>query len=205
MRCTCDFPCLFAPLPDCPLLSEQASTQLLKRDTTARYAKSGVSIFSRYRFRSAGFEAPRTLNQGAYGAVMRTQHEVPVLVAEDEVRRRRWWLYQDEFYWEDDGYEARGVMALVQDRETQRDRRLKRAIALMEQAGHPADPRREAIADEVKAFVWNRDGGCCVKCGGRERLEFDHIIPVSMGGANTARNLQLLCEPCNRAKGAALA
>lgn len=27
------------------------------------------------------------------------------------------------------------------------------------------------------------------------------LIPVVLGGANTARNLQLLCDPCNLAKG----
>ena len=64
-----------------------------------------------------------------------------------------------------------------------------------------AKPRREYIPDRVKIFVWKRDGGRCVNCGSRERLEFDHIIPVSKGGSNTARNLQLLCERCNRSKG----
>jgi 5-methylcytosine-specific restriction endonuclease McrA len=38
--------------------------------------------------------------------------------------------------------------------------------------------------------------------GSRGRLEFDHIIPVSRGGANTVRNIELRCEPCNRRKGA---
>ena len=34
------------------------------------------------------------------------------------------------------------------------------------------------------------------------KLEFDHIIPWSQGGSNTARNLELRCESCNRKKGA---
>jgi Holliday junction DNA helicase RuvB len=61
-------------------------------------------------------------------------------------------------------------------------------------------PQRLAISSEVRREVWRRDEGKCVKCGSRENLEFDHILPVSKGGANTARNIELLCEACNRAK-----
>jgi hypothetical protein len=67
--------------------------------------------------------------------------------------------------------------------------------------GAPA-PRREAIPERVRHEVWRRDRGTCVECGSRGRLEFDHIIPVSRGGANTVRNIELRCEPCNRRKGA---
>jgi hypothetical protein len=56
------------------------------------------------------------------------------------------------------------------------------------------------ILDSVKREVWNRDGGKCSKCGSREKLEFDHIIPYSKGGSNTARNIELLCMDCNRKK-----
>lgn len=67
--------------------------------------------------------------------------------------------------------------------------------------GQSQEPRkRKSIPDDVKNFVWNRDGGRCVKCGSNEKLEFDHIIPFSKGGSDTARNLQLLCEKCNRQK-----
>jgi 5-methylcytosine-specific restriction endonuclease McrA len=59
---------------------------------------------------------------------------------------------------------------------------------------------RLPIPEEVQIFVWNRDGGRCVKCGNQENLEFDHIIPISKGGSNTARNIQLLCETHNREK-----
>ncbi|GGE92197.1 HNH endonuclease [Chishuiella changwenlii] len=60
--------------------------------------------------------------------------------------------------------------------------------------------KRESISQETQDRVWNRDGGRCVKCGNNEKLEFDHIIPFSKGGSNTYRNLQLLCEKCNRTK-----
>lgn len=63
---------------------------------------------------------------------------------------------------------------------------------------------RVAITSEVRREVWRRDEGRCTTCGSQERLEFDHIIPVALGGSNTARNIQLLCEPCNRRKGATL-
>src|SRR5688572_23046345 len=46
----------------------------------------------------------------------------------------------------------------------------------------PSMYRREAIPATVRDEVWKRDGECCSKCGSQERLEFDHIIPVSMGG-----------------------
>jgi hypothetical protein len=62
--------------------------------------------------------------------------------------------------------------------------------------------RRLAIPQHVRHDVWRRDQGRCVECGSREKLEYDHTIPLSLGGSNTARNLRLLCEPCNRRKSA---
>jgi hypothetical protein len=63
-----------------------------------------------------------------------------------------------------------------------------------------AGENRDAIPSAIRREVWRRDGGRCVKCGSRENLEYDHIIPVSKGGSNTARNIELLCETHNRAK-----
>jgi len=56
------------------------------------------------------------------------------------------------------------------------------------------------IPKNVKREVWRRDQGRCVDCGSNEKLEYDHIIPFSKGGSNTERNIQLLCESCNRKK-----
>jgi 5-methylcytosine-specific restriction endonuclease McrA len=68
----------------------------------------------------------------------------------------------------------------------------------------PDSPDTRFIPSAVRREVWVRDGGICVQCGSKERLEFDHIIPVAMGGSNTTRNIQLLCEVCNREKSATL-
>ena len=65
-----------------------------------------------------------------------------------------------------------------------------------------SEKRSRRISQDVRDKVWRRDEGKCIECGSNENLEFDHIIPFSEGGANTYRNIQLLCEPCNRKKSA---
>ena len=62
--------------------------------------------------------------------------------------------------------------------------------------------RNRYIKSSVKREVWRRDRGRCVECRSRKNIEYDHIIPHSKGGSNTARNIQLLCEKCNRKKSA---
>ena len=64
----------------------------------------------------------------------------------------------------------------------------------------PKKKKRKPIPQHVQDKVWRRDEGKCVSCGSNENLEFDHIIPHSKGGSDTYRNLQLLCESCNRSK-----
>lgn len=59
---------------------------------------------------------------------------------------------------------------------------------------------RPRIPESVRVEVWRRDGGQCARCGSREKLEYDHIVPISKGGSNTARNIELLCEKHNRSK-----
>ena len=63
-----------------------------------------------------------------------------------------------------------------------------------------ADAAGRSISQQVKDQVWRRDEGKCVLCGSQKLLEFDHIIPYSKGGSNTYRNVQLLCQGCNRSK-----
>lgn len=55
------------------------------------------------------------------------------------------------------------------------------------------------ISAEMRSAVL--DGKSCTHCGASERLEVDHIVPVSKGGKTEISNLQPLCRSCNASKG----
>jgi 5-methylcytosine-specific restriction endonuclease McrA len=177
---------------------------MLHRDTTARFQKSGLWLLAQYRLVIGNTASARRWNAARASDLLRRQQSEPVALLEDGSRRRTWWMFRNEIYWEEDGLDATQVKALALERLTKKDRRIARAVALMEQTD-TFTSTREPIPDDVRVFVWNRDGGRCIRCQSKERLEFDHIIPIALGGANTARNLQLLCETCNREKGASIA
>jgi hypothetical protein len=74
---------------------------------------------------------------------------------------------------------------------------------------HPRNFTGEDREAAMQAFL--RDGRKCpgVPAIGRkphrvvnERLEFDHILPHALGGSNSRLNIRVICEDCNRAKGA---
>jgi len=94
---------------------------------------------------------------------------------------------------------------LIKQYVLRRDRsieKMRREVETLENYERLESAAREPISEEVRLFVWRRDNGKCVRCGSGQRLEFDHIIPVIAGGSSTERNVQLLCESCNRSKGA---
>jgi hypothetical protein len=123
-----------------------------------------------------------------------------------EIGERTYWYFQDCFYWEDDGLDADELYALLVSRQQRERGRIERAKAMVAMGIQPQDQahRRDVIPDDVKQLVWLRDGGRCRHCGAQAELQFDHIIPFSMGGSSNPENLQILCGPCNRRKSAGL-
>lgn len=62
-----------------------------------------------------------------------------------------------------------------------------------------------AFDEGMKRQRYEEDGDMCKICGNRfefEEMEGDHITPWYDGGRTEYSNLQLLCGPCNRRKGA---
>lgn len=130
------------------------------------------------------------------------QRQFPVRWA--RIGDRTYYQFQDKFYWDNDDLSPEQVHALLVTRQQAQQRRIDRAQAIVAMDRQPAASPRGHIADDVKTFVWTRDGGKCRNCGSTTELQFDHVIAVAMGGSSEPENLQILCGPCNRRKGAGL-
>jgi hypothetical protein len=114
----------------------------------------------------------------------------------------RIWIFKDYFYIVEGPYIDEQFKLLIFesfDRERIRFERLKQKF---DSSSQVEKQPRHRIPEKVRIEIWQRDGGKCAKCGSREKLEYDHIVPLSKGGSNTARNIELLCEKCNRTKSA---
>jgi 5-methylcytosine-specific restriction endonuclease McrA len=173
---------------------------MLREAKNCGFVAEGAWLWRRHVF-VAGGSAATGIKPRRFAEAAEAQRADPVLILQDG--RRAWWWFRDSFYWEDDGLTAGDVRALALERERGKRRRLERAHAAVRQEVAPTR-RRQPIPRETRLAVWERDGGRCVECGSDFDLQYDHVIPLAMGGASSAQNLQLLCAGCNRGKGASL-
>ncbi|EHN12644.1 Tellurium resistance protein terE [Patulibacter medicamentivorans] len=175
---------------------------MLREAKSARFERRLTPLGRRYGLVHGREQATATWGARAFRALQEEQLTLPVPLLRDEART--WWAFEDRVYWEDDDLSADDVLALVRDRERRQRRRLERAHAALAGEEHAERPRREPLPREVRRAVWERDGGACAECGATFDLQYDHVIPIALGGANTVENLQVLCAPCNQRKGAAI-
>lgn len=99
------------------------------------------------------------------------------------------------------GYMTEEMLLQIWDLQDKERRKFERIKERQNLAGSELKFKRDRIPESVRIEVWRRDEGKCARCGSREKLEMDHIVPVSKGGSNTSRNIELLCQTHNRRKG----
>lgn len=177
--------------------------RMLRTVERAGFEPVGHGLRRRWVFRTGTLESDRELSSRGLRRLLEEQERTPVAVLTDG--QRTWWMHAGEVVSARAELAQADVAALLADRATREARRLERAHAVQAQQAAPVGPGRRAISREVRLAVWERDGGRCVECGTDFDLQYDHVIPVALGGATTTENLQLLCGPCNRRKGAAIA
>lgn len=184
--------------------SRSVSTQgrRLREDGNARlWSDRGGFLFEKRYFFTATGLAPTRLRPALVASIQSQRHVQPVPVVYNA--QRKWWAYGDAYFWENAGYAAPDVIALLRDRERRHDQELRRAHMMLN-AESSGKQQRHTITTEMRRLVYERDGGACVECGGQFNLQYDHVIPVALGGATSIDNLQLLCQDCNLEKSATI-
>lgn len=64
---------------------------------------------------------------------------------------------------------------------------------------------RHEFPRKVKVAAFEQSGGLCDKCTAElfpGNIEYDHRVPVAMGGESTLENCEVLCKSCHKAKSA---
>jgi hypothetical protein len=120
------------------------------------------------------------------------------------VGNKNYWRFRDHYFVDSEGLASDEIHALLVARGLRLSRQIERAKTIAASGSLPRASIRRGIPEDIRLLVWQRDGGECTKCGGKTELQFDHIIPLSHGGASTEDNLQVLCASCNRAKGTSI-
>jgi hypothetical protein len=174
---------------------------MLREVKNGGFTRRLTLIGFRYQFVQSRKPLTKSWGTSKHRALLADQDRAPTLLVERD--RRTYWVFEGRFWWDDDGLDTADVLALIRQRERRKERQLANAHAGLALDDDPR-PRRQPIPREIRQAVWERDGAACVECTATFDLQYDHIIPVSRGGATNVANLQILCGDCNRAKSDAI-
>jgi hypothetical protein len=195
-------------VPATPVFARRAPTSSapqLRQDGNAQFFSDRGFLFRRRVWFVATCCPPVRIDSAWHAQAAPASERQPISITRSGPRT--WWWFENSFYWESGGYQQRDVLALIRDRQRRATKHLDRAHTLLNvEEGRQQRPRnqRQPIPREIRRAVFERDGGSCTDCGSTFDLQYDHVIPVALGGATSLDNLQLLCGDCNRSKGADL-
>ncbi|MBC8554138.1 MAG: hypothetical protein H8D23_31395 [Candidatus Brocadiales bacterium] len=85
---------------------------MLKRDKKAEYLEIGL-VSMKYQFTTDKKFSKSSLSKSKYNKLLELQCNDPVKVMEEEDSNQRWWMFQDEFFVEDEELNADDVKAFA--------------------------------------------------------------------------------------------
>ncbi len=162
----------------------------LQHDPNAGFWRDKQGFLWGYRIWFAGTGCPtRRIRPDTYLRLRAwcNRGDLPVFVA--RAQRRQWWWWRNAFYWESGDYEPEDIRALLAMLERDDEQGLEWELGLR---------MAEPIPEGVKRLVFERDRGRCMACGSDELIQYDHVVPSSIGGDNEPENIRLLCAGCIR-------
>ena len=134
-----------ARLPATRRARRLASRAMLREVKDAAFGRRLTALGWRYH---ATWDETPVWTSRRFRALQARQGDEPVAL--HDTGRRRYWLFEDRVYWEDDGLAAADVLALVREREHRTRRRLERAHAIAAQRSGGA-VRRAPAPDPARA------------------------------------------------------
>ena len=110
------------------------------------------------------------------------------------------WTYRGLFEMRDHDYVDRNGRKVFEFVLTITDQKIKSPEEELKTKNIDLEQTRQ-IPGKVKLEVYKRDNGQCVKCGSKDNLHFDHLLPYSKGVTSLrTSNIQILCARHNLEK-----
>jgi hypothetical protein len=85
---------------------------MLKRDKKAEFLEVGI-VSMKYQFTTEKSFIKSALSKSKYNKLLELQSSDPVKVMEEEDTSKNWWMFQDEFFVEDEDLNADDVKAFA--------------------------------------------------------------------------------------------
>ena len=85
---------------------------MLKRDKKAKFLEVGI-VSMKYQFTTEKKLSKSSLSKSKYNKLLELQSNDPVKVMEEPDSNQNWWMFQDEFFIEDEDLTADDVKAFA--------------------------------------------------------------------------------------------
>ena len=85
---------------------------MLKRDKKAKFLEVGI-VSLKYQFTTEKKASKSSLSKSKYNKLLELQGNDPIKVMEEADTNQRWWMFQDEFFIEDEDLNADDVKAFA--------------------------------------------------------------------------------------------